>query len=265
IVIGNPPYLRVQGIAPAIKKKYEATYISAKGAYDLYILFTERGQQLLSEKGTLNFIQPDKWVNGALGKGLRKITAPHIYKLISFKHYQVFNASTYSSLLWVTKKKHEKGTYAELDKDLLSNTQLQNWLNELTENDFTKIDNGKLGEEAWLFTKPNAAIILQKLNRHQRKVKDIFDKIYQGIATSADSIYFLHDCKETGKYISGLSKASNEIVKVEKSLAKPLLKGDDVHRYKKLTQNSFIVFPYEVKKGADANTVQILDAKTIKE
>lgn len=265
IVIGNPPYLRVQGIDPTIKKKYEATYISAKGAYDLYILFTERGQQLLSDKGTLNFIQPDKWVNGALGKGLRKITAPHIYKLISFKHYQVFNASTYSSLLWITKKKNEKGSYAELDKDLLSNTQLQNWLNELIENDFTKIDNGKLGEEAWLFTKPNAAIILEKLNRHQRKVKDIFDKIYQGIATSADSIYFLHDCKETGIYISGLSKASNEIVKVEKSLAKPLLKGDDVHRYKKLTQNSFIVFPYEVKKGADANTVQILDAKTIKE
>src|SRR5690606_16401545 len=59
IVIGNPPYLRVQGIDPTIKKKYEATYVSAKGAYDLYIIFTERGQQLLSEKGTLNFIQPD--------------------------------------------------------------------------------------------------------------------------------------------------------------------------------------------------------------
>lgn len=265
IVIGNPPYLRVQGIDPMIKKRYEATYVSAKGAYDLYILFTERGQQLLSENGTLNFIQPDKWINGALGKGLRKITASHIYKLISFKHYQVFNASTYSSLLWVTKKKHKKGTYAELDRDLLSNTHLQNWLNELIEDDFTKIDNDKLGEDAWLFTKPNAAIILEKINTHQRKAKNVFDKIYQGIATSADNIYFLHNCKETGKFISGLSKASNEIVKIEKSLTKPLLKGDDVHRYDKLTKSSFIIFPYEVKNGTDMNSVQILDANTIME
>lgn len=247
IVIGNPPYLRVQGIDPAIKKKYEATYISAKGAYDLYILFTERGQQLLSEKGTLNFIQPDKWINGALGKGLRKITAPHIYKLISFKHYQVFNASTYSSLLWVTKKKHEKGTYAELDKDLLSNTQLQNWLNELIENDFTKIDNGKLGEEAWLFTKPNAAIILEKMNRHQRKAKDVFDRIFTGLQTSLDDVYFLSNSKSEGSFIVGNPKAIGREVKIEKGLVKQLLKGDNVHRYEKLRSDTYVLFPYELK------------------
>ncbi len=265
IVIGNPPYLRVQGIEPAIKKKYEATYESAVGAYDLYILFTDRGQQLLSESGTLNYIQPDKWVNGALGKGLRRITAPHIFKLISFKHYQVFNASTYSSLLWVTKKKQETGTYAELDRDLLGNTQLQNWLNSLVENDFTKIDNGKLNQDAWLFTKPNAAIILDKMNKHQRRAKNVFNKIYQGIATSADNIYFLHDCKETGKYITGFSKGLNDVVKIEKTLAKPLLKGDDVHRYETLKQKSFIVFPYEVKIQDDSNSVHIIDAAAIKE
>jgi TaqI-like C-terminal specificity domain/Eco57I restriction-modification methylase len=265
IVIGNPPYLRVQGIDTLVKKKYEATYLSAKGAYDLYILFTERGQQLLREKGTLNFIQPDKWINGALGKGLRKITAPYIYKLISFKHYQVFNASTYSSLLWLTKKKREICAYAELDKDLLSNIQLQNWLNNLLDEDFTKIDNGKLDDGAWLFTKPNAAIILGKMNKHQRKAKDVFEQIYTGIQTSADNIYFLYGCVEHKNTITGLSKALNEIVEIEKFLIKPLLKGDDVHRYDKLTQTNFIVFPYEVKKGSDSNSVQILDVQTIKE
>ncbi len=247
IVIGNPPYLRVQGIDPTIKKKYEATYVSAKGAYDLYILFTERGQQLLNEKGTLNFIQPDKWINGALGKGLRKITAPHIYRLISFKHYQVFNASTYSSLLWVTKTKQEHGAYGELDKDLISNTQLQNWLNELVKSDFTKIDNGKLGEDAWLFTKPNASRIITKMNRHRRKVKDVFDRIFTGLQTSLDDVYFLSNSKTEGDFVVGKPKAIGREIKIEKGLVKQLLKGDNVHRYEKLKSDTYVIFPYELR------------------
>lgn len=263
VLIGNPPYLRVQGIDPAIKKKYAAAYESAKGAYDLYILFTERGHQLLSENGILNFIQPDKWINGALGKGLRKITASHIYKLISFKHYQVFNASTYSSLLWITKKKNKNGSYAELDKDLLSNNQLQNWLNNLIDNDFTKIDNGKLGEEAWLFTKPNAAIILGKMNRHQRKAKDVFEKIFQGIATSLDDVYFIHDCELDGNILTGYSKALDKIVKVEYDLFKPLLKGDNVHRWEDLSSNSYVLFPYQISYENGKEIGKVMSPKSI--
>lgn len=246
IVIGNPPYLRVQGIDPAIKKKYEATYISAKGAYDLYILFTERGQQLLSEKGTLNFIQPDKWINGALGKGLRKITAPHIYKLISFKHYQVFNASTYSSLLWITKKKQEHGTYAELDKDLLSNTHLQNWLNELKSDDFTIIANSTLNEDAWFFTKKAAAIILNKLNKHKRKARDVFERIFTGLQTSLDEVYFLSNCEVSSKFVKGYSQALDKIITIEDGLVKPLLKGDSIKRYGKLSTDTYVIFPYQI-------------------
>jgi hypothetical protein len=37
------------------------------GSYDLYVLFTETGLNLLSKKGILNYIMPHKWVNSDFG------------------------------------------------------------------------------------------------------------------------------------------------------------------------------------------------------
>ena len=92
VVIGNPPYLRVQGLEKSAKNYYEKKYISATGAYDLYCLFTEKGFNLLSQTGILNFIEPDKWVNGALGKGLRKVTGKNIFGCDFLSHSEsVYN------------------------------------------------------------------------------------------------------------------------------------------------------------------------------
>ncbi len=108
VVIGNPPYMRIQGIrksdnslADELVKQYKA----ATGSFDLYVLFVERGMEILKQEGILNFIMPVKWVNSAFGKGLRKYVLEHkaAYKIISFEAYQVFNASTYTGLQWFKK------------------------------------------------------------------------------------------------------------------------------------------------------------------
>ena len=71
IVIGNPPYLRNQGIDKDIKDTYNSIYKSATGSYDLYVLFVENFLKLLSDNGLLNYIMPNKWVNSRLWKGLK--------------------------------------------------------------------------------------------------------------------------------------------------------------------------------------------------
>jgi tRNA1(Val) A37 N6-methylase TrmN6 len=60
IVIGNPPYMRVQGIEKKVSKEYKSIFQSSTGSYDLYVLFTEIGLNLLSKKGVLNYIMPHK-------------------------------------------------------------------------------------------------------------------------------------------------------------------------------------------------------------
>ena len=114
IVIGNPPYLRIQGIR-AVNSEYadELTekYTSATGSFDLYALFVERGLQIINSTGIVNYIMPIKWTNSTFGKGLRSIisSAKAAYKFINFGAYQVFNASTYTALQWFMPNSNEIG------------------------------------------------------------------------------------------------------------------------------------------------------------
>ena len=89
--------------------------------------------------------------------------------------------------------------------------------------------------------------IINKLNQQPRRISDVFDKIYQGIATSKDDVYFLYDCKIIEENVEGFSKYLNERVIIEKNFVKPLLKGDDVHRYEEIITNKYVIFPYDLK------------------
>ncbi len=244
VVIGNPPYLRVQGIDRNISETYKTLFESATGSYDLYVLFVEKGMGLLNDQGVLNYIMPHKWVNSAFGKGLRSITKEHVKKLISFDAYQVFNASTYTSLLWISKKPVSTLEYVQLDRDLQTNSELERYLNGLGSEDFTPISTSDLRIYAWVLTDRQTYEILKKLKRHPLKVSDIFEKIFQGIATSKDSVYFLKNCHADDEFVMGYSDELEKIVKVEKALTRPLLKGDDVHRYEPLHTDKVVIFPY---------------------
>lgn len=108
------------------------TYESATGSFDLYVTFVERGLQIIKEHGILNYIMPVKWSNAAFGKGLRSIVSEKhaAYKIINFGAYQVFNASTYTALQWFIPNNNEL-LYYELDKDLVTNQELDVYLKSL--------------------------------------------------------------------------------------------------------------------------------------
>lgn len=246
IVIGNPPYLRVQGIEEDISKIYKKLFESATGNYDLYVLFVERGLKLLSKKGVLNYIMPHKWINSSFGKGLRSISSKKLRKLISFEAYQVFNASTYTSLVWFDKSRKSKVYYLGLEKDLNTNNELQQFLNSQSLEDYSTLENETLGPDAWVFTNKKVKKILDKLHQQKLKVKDVFERIFTGLQTSQDSVYFLTDIIEKDNLFECYSKALDKRIQIEKEMVKPLLKGDDVHRYETLNSTKLVLFPYYI-------------------
>lgn len=78
LVIGNPPYLRIQGIRevnPDFADELVERYKSATGSFDLYVTFVERGLQIVNSSGIVNYIMPIKWTNSAFGKGLRELVS----------------------------------------------------------------------------------------------------------------------------------------------------------------------------------------------
>ena len=71
IVIGNPPYLRIQELRKFnndLADYLSDNYKSAVGSFDLYVTFVERGLQLVKPKGVMYYIMPVKWTNSSFGK-----------------------------------------------------------------------------------------------------------------------------------------------------------------------------------------------------
>lgn len=263
LIIGNPPYLRIQGIQkvdPELARTYKELYKSATGAFDLYVLFLERGLSLLKPKGILNFILPHKWVNAAFGIGIRRIINTNQFgkKIISFGAYQVFNASNYTSLLWLTNSKNKTFEYFAFSKDLINNQELEEALHHIVKADFNQIDYDSLGESPWALTDGQIGKVLNKLKGQPLSMKDVFDKIFQGIASGKDSVYFLSDCKDISEdLIRAYSTELHEDVEIEKALTKPLLKGGDVHRYATLTSKKIVIFPYKLSYLNGEQTAQL--------
>lgn len=250
IVIGNPPYRRIQGIrsdnseyADYLSRNYKA----ATGSFDLYVCFAERAMNLCNNDGFVNFIMPIKWSNGAMGKGLRLLCSENkaAQRIINFGSYQVFNASTYTALQWF-KKDSDVLLYNELDRDLPSNKDLSSYLEELTKSDFSEIPSDKLNAETWVLTPKENNEILNRLKCQHYSMGDYFDKIFCGLQTSRDDTYFLHDCTTCGKYIRGFSKDQGKYYEIEKGLVHPLLKGNSVHRYENIKTDKYVIFPYKI-------------------
>ena len=253
VVIGNPPYLRIQGIResnPKFADYLSKHYESATGSFDLYVTFAERGLGLINQKGIVNYIMPTKWTNSAFGKGLRRLVSKtkSASKIINFGAYQVFNASTYTGLQWFSPNS-EYLKYIELDRDLSSNDELKQYLDSLNDEHSTIIKSEKLNESQWVLTNNTVAEILNRLEQHPRRIKDVFDRIFCGLQTSKDDVYFLYDCKVNEELIIGESKQLGRKVQIEKGLVKPLLKGEDVHKYDTIKTDRYVIFPYKIMNG----------------
>ncbi len=251
IVIGNPPYLRIQGIKqanPKAAKYYKENYDAATGSFDIYVIFMERGMQLISETGILNFINPDKWVNASFGKGIRclAIQARNVHKLISFGAHQIFSASTYSSLLWMRRSPASALQYARVDPNESKAASIEDELNKLEPSAFATISFDSLSEAPWILAGGNSGGVIAAIQNHDRTTGQVFAKMFQGIASSKDSIYFLKQAEDNGSTFTAYSPELEEQVEIEKGLVKPLLLGNQVHRYENLNTTNLVVFPYNL-------------------
>ena len=253
-IIGNPPYMRIQGIRdnnPTMADMYNSIYTSATGSYDLYALFTEKSLTLVQNEAFVNFIMPVKWTNAAFGKGLRKVISNEdaIAKIINFGAFMVFDVSTYTGLQWF-KKGSSTLEYIEVGNDITDSAKLNAWLKNLNDESFNKIKATNLSEQPWVLSESSILTVLTKLDLQPRRISDVFDKIFQGLATSKDDVYFLYECEITDLYITGFSKYLKSRVRIERGLVKPLLKGEDVHRYEPVISDRFVIFPYRKDNGA---------------
>src|SRR6202012_4046450 len=91
--------------------------------------------------------------------------------------------------------------YYELNRDIASTVELSKYLYTLSPIMGAQIESTKLNQDCWVLSVGKTTEILDKLNQHPRRMSDIFEKIFQGLATSKDDVYFLYDCIIEENYV----------------------------------------------------------------
>jgi hypothetical protein len=95
IVIGNPPYVdseTMSASAPSMRSKLKNHYISAKGNWDLFVIFIERSTQLVKTGGHVALIVPNKLISANYTESLRKFLSKlAITEIRDYSHIPVFH------------------------------------------------------------------------------------------------------------------------------------------------------------------------------
>lgn len=72
-IVGNPPYVPITGLSEAERARYRVRYATARGRFDLYLLFFEEALRRLAPGGRLVFITPEKYLYVETGGPLREL------------------------------------------------------------------------------------------------------------------------------------------------------------------------------------------------
>ena len=225
-IVGNPPYVRIQGFPRPQLDYFSSHYKAATGNFDLYVSFIERGYKLLRDGGLLGQIVPNKFFKTDYGEGLRQFIAESasLQRVVDFGASQVFDATTYTCLLFLKKTKQTSFLYtvSQADEKSLQSSQ------------FAEINADTLATNGWTFSNKATASLLEKLLLRTARLLDVPAEISRGSSTGDDDVFML-DSSEC---------------KVESAILRTPLFASDFSRYNFNPEGKWrVIFPYEVKNG----------------
>jgi hypothetical protein len=231
VVIGNPPYLGISKVdyKDLLKKIGYETYATTG---DLYVLFYENGYRILKQKGNVNLITSNKWINASYGTKTRnffaKKTNPKL--LIDFAKVRIFpNATVFVNILMLEKS----NANGEIDAVAIEGNQLPN---DTLYHYFSakKVTLTIKAEEVWKIGSAKELSINKRIEELGKKLKD-WDGIefFRGITTGYNGAF--HFKKETKEKLIQLEPKSKEFIY-------PLLRGKDIKRWQYEFSDWYMLF-----------------------
>lgn len=226
-VVGNPPYVRVHNLDSSFGMTKRFSF-AQKGMTDLYIVFYEIGLKMLNKNGVLGYITPSSFFNSLAGSYMRKYLVQEnlIEKLVDLKHFQAFNATTYTTIVILNKTHNiSELKYYQFDQKKL----MPYYVETLTPDDYYIANN-------FYFSKKDNLLLLKNVFYNVGKC-DI--QVKNGYATLCDDV-FISSFKFTSEYIIPIVKASRGELKQiiypydrnGKLLSEEnLLKDNELYRY----------------------------------
>jgi len=182
-VIGNPPYVRIQGFSREQVQYFTRRYASAMKSADIYVSFVELGHSLLQSHGVLAFILPNKFFRTDYGEGLRAYLSSRaaVTHVVDFKASQVFSGTTYTCLLFLSAGTTHETFYATNPASATS----------LEEISFSRIRTSSLDKTPWFFRTPESDHLIRRIQHRNPILLDLPAEMSRGSSTGADSAFIV--------------------------------------------------------------------------
>lgn len=184
VVIGNPPYLDSEEMVrsqPELRTAYSNTFLSAKGNWDIFCIFLEKGISVLKDGGYLGMIVPNKLLSADYATAIRDFIEK--YRVVAVRDYSsipVFKASVYPIVIIIQKvaPKNNK-LIAELMEPYAGGVRIEN-RREINQKDLHTVQNswahifGDSGEK-----------VRDKILSHSQRLENVAD--VSGAASTSEA------------------------------------------------------------------------------
>jgi SAM-dependent methyltransferase len=208
LIVGNPPYVSILELDASERSYFRQAYSSARGRFDLYVLFFEQALRMLATGGRLVFVTPEKYLYVESARGLRELL---LSRHVSELHFAP--ESTFGSLV----------TYP-----LITTVSAES---SLAPTSIKSRDGSELAVRietagSWL-----PAVTGSTPSEHRELVlKDVTLRVSCGVATGADQVFVVRK--------SELSPALSRF-------AHPTLSGRQISPDRRVTNDHVILAPYD--------------------
>ena len=219
VVIGNPPYVKLEQIKEQSKVLEKAGYEVFLKRSDLYCLFTERGMKLLRQGGVLSYIMSNKWLQAEYGEPLRKFFLKNrLLTLIDFGDNRLFESATVypciflaerdkplDSIQAVYMKYYDKGCFVE---------DINRWI--------VRVPISELSSENWILSNEAKSLVMKVKDAGTTLEEFVKGEAYYGIKPGTTAAYVVSN------------EVRDSLIKQDKhssALLLPMVRGRDVEPY----------------------------------
>ncbi|HET7576354.1 MAG TPA: N-6 DNA methylase [Sphingomicrobium sp.] len=235
IVLGNPPYVRMELVKP-IKPHLEARFKVATDRADLYAYFFELGVNLLKPGGRLGFISSSTFFRTGSGKLLRAflVEQTEVESIVDFGDLQVFEGvTTYPAI--ITLQKCDEDSQGD-DLSYLTVRTLPDDLGRTFEQDAKSMPRSRLSSGTWRFESDLLDDIRAKMALGRRTIADSFGPPLYGIKTGLNAAFIV--TREERDAI--LNQATTDDRSQE--LLKPFLIGENLKRWHVESDDLWLIY-----------------------
>jgi len=230
VVIGNPPYVRME-LIKKFKPYLEELYLVADDRTDLYAYFFEQGIRILKDGGRLGYISSSTFFRTGSGEKLRTFLGENaaVESVIDFGDLQIFEGvTTYPAIFTARKGNAREGSLSFLKiDDVLPNDIGANFAEKSQ-----KMPRARLGSGSWQLENDALARLRAKIVSGKRTLGEVYGAPLYGIKTGLNEAFVI-DTPTRDRLVKQHKKSAE--------LLMPLLRGEDVKRWHVESEGLFLI------------------------